>query len=470
MVAAHAGAGSSPIVTRRSTPVQGDIPRVVRWASGVRPGAGQRNPQCASCHILPFAEDVLLDPRLLLGGIARRHGRGGGRVESAGGGSRSLERALDDAADLAPPDVIVHALAAAIDAIPDDEIADRAAFSRAREILLARSALALRKAKVDGPTADFTEQEAGSFEAVIKIDGTRPALMLRGGAVPEKHPLIGIWADDVLSTTDVIRQAASAVGRIEPRDGSAARYWGTGFVIDDAGGLVLTNRHVMDDLLGDLHGFSEERAGTHRVRGGAFIDFAAEVGSTGRDRFKVVAARAVEGSACGGAKLDAAILRIEPLVANEADPERRPSTDFPGALKLTREVDGPLGQAASFAVMGFPGAMPPPDPSDLPDPSTGTVDWAWVTYELMGGRKGVKRIAPGVVHRPWRSLDDDPNQLSFGHDATTLGGNSGSPTLLWKDRGTPVFGLHFAGRTIDTNYAHAACRILSDIAATCAAV
>ena len=74
---------------------------------------------------------------------------------------------------------------------------------------------------------------------------------------------------------------------------------------------------------------------------------------------------------------------------------------------------------------------------------------------LFGGRYGVKRLAPGTVHRPLGSFAKDPQIWIFGHDATTLGGSSGSPILAWKCQGAGSFGLHFAGASIDTNCAHA---------------
>jgi hypothetical protein len=35
--------------------------------------------------------------------------------------------------------------------------------------------------------------------------------------------------------------------------------------------------------------------------------------------------------------------------------------------------------------------------------------------------------------------------------------------VAWKDAGEPVFGLHFGGWTIDTNYAHACSEIRTEI-------
>jgi V8-like Glu-specific endopeptidase len=67
-----------------------------------------------------------------------------------------------------------------------------------------------------------------------------------------------------------------------------------------------------------------------------------------------------------------------------------------------------------------------------------------------------------MTHRPLGSLPGDKRRWVFGHDATTLGGNSGSPALAWTDS---AFGLHFAGRSIDTNCAHAVSAITTELRA-----
>jgi hypothetical protein len=83
------------------------------------------------------------------------------------------------------------------------------------------------------------------------------------------------------------------------------------------------------------------------------------------------------------------------------------------------------------------------------------VDWDWVTQTLFGNRFGVKRLAPGIAHKPLGQIPQDTRNWVFGHDATTLGGSSGSPVLAWRDKGCDAFGVHFAGATVDKNLAHA---------------
>src|SRR5262249_30010924 len=113
------------------------------------------------------------------------------------------------------------------------------------------------------------------------------------------------------------------------------------------------------------------------------------------------------------------------------------------------DPDGPSGNLMSQCIVGFPG----------PPAYTGGwhegVDWTWINATLFGNRYGVKRLAPGTTHRPLGSLRGDRKPCVFGHDATTLGGSSGSPIFAWLDDAPAAFGLHFAGATVDTNYAHA---------------
>ena len=107
------------------------------------------------------------------------------------------------------------------------------------------------------------------------------------------------------------------------------------------------------------------------------------------------------------------------------------------------------GSLISFCAIGFPG--PPEYAIGVHD----GVDFGWVHNQLFGGRYGLKRIAPGKVHRAIGTLSDDPRHWTFGHDLTTLGGSSGSPVIAWLDGGG-AFGIHFAGATAESNYAHSA--------------
>lgn len=341
-------------------------------------------------------------------------------------------------------------LADILDRVPPDEVGDPREFRLALEILLRETARAARKLD-DDPDAPLTADESAAFEAVIRTDGTRPSLLVRDDAVDPNHPLAGDWRDTLDGTRDTMRDLIRAVGRIEPANATSRSYFGTGWVVDAGAGLVLTNLHVLEAMWRRLANRMEPTERGFRIRDGAFIDFAAESGSSRTNRFRIVEAvpSGVDGPRF--ARLDAAVLRIEPTDGGEPDP--------PAAIPILPDFDGPRGNLSSFCVVGFPG--PPRFTGGLHE----GVDWAWVNATLFGNRYGVKRLAPGIAHKPIGSFADDPRGWVFGHDLTTLGGNSGSPVLSWLNPPQGGFGLHFAGASVDTNLAHAVAACATELRA-----
>lgn len=323
--------------------------------------------------------------------------------------------------------------------VPQDEIGDPREFRRALAILLRETQRAARKVIDDGD-APLGPGDAAALEAVVRADGTRPTLQVRNGSVDPKHPLAGGWAELLASTADAMRRRCAAVGRIEPANATSHTFFGTGWVVDAAAALVLTNMHVVEAMWRRQRHLMARTPSGFTFTDGAFIDFAAESGSVASNRFRIVEARTsgIEGQRM--LRLDAAVLRIEPT---------EPGQEIPAAIPVVADPDGPRGELASFCVVGFPAA---------PIYSTGLhegVDWSWVNATLFGNRYGVKRLAPGIAHRPLGSIAGDGRRWVFGHDPTTLAGNSGSPVVGWLDTDPAAFGLHFAGASLDTNCAHA---------------
>jgi hypothetical protein len=300
----------------------------------------------------------------------------------------------------------------------------------------------------NNPDAPLPPDEVYALEAVVRADGTRPSLLVRSGVVDPVQPLAAGWTGQLAAAGDRLTRAVAAIGRVEPTHPSGSDFFGTCWVVDDRNGLVLTNRHVLDAMVERLpHAVARTTAG-FRVFDGAFVDFAAESGSADVRRYRIVEATPSQVNGANFARLDAAVLRIEPLPDGPQD--------VPDALTVSADPDGPLGRLASYCIVGYPAQ---------PVYASGTiegVDWAWVTRTLFGNVYGVKRLAPGMTHRPLGSLPGDKRRWVFGHDATTLGGNSGSPALAWTDS---AFGLHFAGRSIDTNCAHAVSAITTELRA-----
>lgn len=377
---------------------------------------------------------ALPDPRTEhLGRLARRR-----PLPSPGG----LEQ-LDDAAEPLSADEVAgqveQVLGAALERLPGDEVGDPREFRRALGILLGETQRAARKLDRD-PSVPLTRGEANALEAVIRTDGSRPSLLVRGDAVDAQHPLAAAWAEPLAKTQDSLRDRLRAVGRVEPADGTSRNFFGTAWLVDADKGLALTNLHVLEAVWRRFAHQMQRDGDRFRVLDGVFVDFAAEAGSLRTNRFRVVEAVPSRVDGPGFARLDAAVLRLEPTAESEG---------LPLAIPAAPDPDGPRGLLASFVVVGFPG------PSRYTGGVHEGVDWTWVNATLFGQRYGVKRLAPGTAHKPLGTLSGDVRRWVFGHDLTTLGGSSGSPVLSWLDPEPLGFGLHFAGASVDTNMAHA---------------
>jgi hypothetical protein len=101
--------------------------------------------------------------------------------------------------------------------------------------------------------------------------------------------------------------------------------------------------------------------------------------------------------------------------------------------------------------VGFPG-----------NPASTTPD---IFGSLFAGVKGVKRLAPGILTHGRGEVNGDPKGWIIGHDASTLGGSSGSLIVDLEAEGRLVLGLHFAGLPERVNWAHALEGITAELAA-----
>jgi V8-like Glu-specific endopeptidase len=378
-------------------------------------------------------------PRQLAGDRLRRLVMARSRADQAGVALESVS-----VEEVEPPGAadVTGRVEEAARRMPGREDLDERDFGRALDLLLRTTDRAVRRLDAN-PDAPLPPDEVYALEAVVRVDGTRPSLLLRKGAADREHPLAAAWAGQLTAAGDRLSTAIAAIGRVEPAHSAGSDYFGTCWVVDHRNGLVLTNRHVLKDMARRLPHPVPRKSTRFPVPDGAFVDFAAESGSADVRRYRVV--EAIQSTVKG---LDAAVLRIEPMPDGPQE--------VPHAITVSVDPDGPLGRLASYCIVGYPAA---------PRYESGTVDgvdWAWVTRTLFGNVYGVKRLAPGTTHRPLGSLTGDQRGWVFGHDATTLGGNSGSPALAWSDSS---FGLHFAGRSVDTNHAHAFSAIAAELSA-----
>jgi hypothetical protein len=353
----------------------------------------------------------------------------------------SLEALTGESSGSLDKDDILHRVAEVMKNIPPREIGNPDEYRRALSIFIQHADETLTKLDRGGSEPAVAGDHL-ALEAVVRLDGTRPSLLVRNDTIDPEHPLAGGWRDTLYSIRDSIRRRAAAVGRIEPANASPNRFFGTGWLVDSGKGLVITNLHVLEEMFNSVPESMVAASRGFKVNNDAvFVDFAGEDGSLIKKRFRVVEATPSPVDGKKFARLDVAVLRIE-AIQNE-------SPQMPEAIPVVADLSGPTGSMPSFCVVGFPGK---------PELTAGVVDgvdWDWITSTLFGNRFGVKRLAPGTAHKPLGTIGGDTRRWVFGHDATTLAGSSGSAVLAWKDSNRAGFGLHFAGTTADTNYAHA---------------
>lgn len=300
----------------------------------------------------------------------------------------------------------------------------------------------------EGPQS-FTLGEQIGLEAVILTGGERPSLFVRGGVIDLAAPDIGDWEGDLRRVKDSIRKITASVGRVDV----PVRPWfaGTCFVI--AEGLVVTNRHVLEAIA------ARDAAGSWTLNwpGETNVDFVAEDGATTSTKFKVTGVAFAGPDAIGNvvnfAHLDMAVLRV--------DPASDPAHTFPEAVAIESDVLQPKPHRDLY-VVGFPGQPRTWSFGGTPMAGTETTE---VMSSLFADKFGVKRLAPGSVKIAAGNVANDAKKWICAHDASTLGGNSGSCIVDLSGDGSRVVGLHFAGVNREQNWAHVASRLRDNLAA-----
>jgi S1-C subfamily serine protease len=252
----------------------------------------------------------------------------------------------------------------------------------------------LREGEVPSP------MQLASLELVVRL--MRPAPLSKGGTFEplpkESAAAFTQWP----GFQQAVREFIYSVGRINLAGGGGVAEGaaiGTGFLVAD--GLLVTNRHVLDEL---------SRGTFELERGQAVVRFGYEFFSTEEEpAVDIVGVEAVHPT------LDIALLRL-----GEAH-------FLTGRKPLRLATEGVEERQAVVAV-GYP-------LNDGRNPL--------FISAIFGNRFGVKRSAPGVV----TGVRAD----SFFHDCSTLGGNSGSPLLSMSD--ASLVGLHREGRFMYRNEA-----------------
>jgi len=251
------------------------------------------------------------------------------------------------------------------------------------------------------------------LEAIVRIDGSRPSFLIRNGEVDLNSCIAGQWETKLKISGDFLKKAISAVGRVN----NGSTHIGSGFLLDRK--LLLTNRHVLQSI-GLFAG------NKWQLYSGANVDFGFEFQCfESRNKIKlksVVFSGDQLIAACGTpdhGKLDMALIELE-----------GPAPTEHGCLEPGTDPDwGRIGNC--IYTIGYP-ADPGPDLSQIYGQD--------LLQKLFHSTYSYKRLAPG------RIIESIPN--IFGrvcHDATTLGGSSGSLITVDSEEYLAA-GIHYAGR------------------------
>jgi Trypsin-like peptidase domain len=265
----------------------------------------------------------------------------------------------------------------------------------------------------------WAEHRDGELEAII-LRFTRPVFFVSGAGFVS--PSDG-WADSAVlgerlqAAAVQIAAAVPSVGRIDLTN-HMYDWVGTGWLV--APETVVTNRHVAQIFADRAPGGGFEfRAseGNRRVR--ARVDLRREHGSGAECAVRVREVLWIEPD--GGP--DVALLRVD---AEDEDGRPLPS---PIPLMAQEEIDVSLG--SWVVVIGYPARSPYNNLTDQ--------------QRIFDGVYDVKRLAPGTV------MEIDSGSGRIAHDATTLGGNSGS--VVMELASGKAVGLHYGGIEGDRNRA-----------------
>ncbi len=263
-----------------------------------------------------------------------------------------------------------------------------------------------------------------ALEVVVHADGSRPSFLVRHGEPDLSTSPEGDWAEVIAVAQDEIKAAIAATGRINCPS-AAYGFEGTGFRV--APNLIATNRHVLQAIA------QRNATGEWIFEPGVHIDFGHEyraIASLSPRAVRRVAFAAeahVDPESIDHNILDLVLIELEPAAAD----------DDAGLVAIDVTTDWANTPGAQIFTIGYaarprPGAYPPN-----------------LLEQLFRLTYNYKRFAPG------RILDSGPGPLSIRHDATTLGGNSGS-ILVNLDQPKHAAAIHYGGtrREPRANWAH----------------
>jgi serine protease len=276
------------------------------------------------------------------------------------------------------------------------------------------------------------------LEALVSLTD-RPAVRVENDRIDRDHPELGPWKAAYALAEAEINAAFLSVGRIDA-DGE---HIGTGFVVSP--GVIMTNRHVIEEFAAPIPKRTNP-TGWVLQSNNVTIDFSddARGGPTSFRIKSIISAgkQPIVDQPVEFTKLDMALLEVE--TTNAA------GKALPSPLQLQGNADRVRHSSRIFTV-GYPAK-----PQVLPTDASGAIRMDVVTRlrAIYGTKYGVKYFSPGIVSTLLGQVEGDGKGWVFNHDATTLGGNSGSAAFDL-DGTIAIVGLHFAGDWLRANHAHA---------------
>ena len=262
----------------------------------------------------------------------------------------------------------------------------------------------------DFPPMAMDMAGAGSTaEAIVIADAfLRPALLVRNNTF--EQPQADTWRALLNAHRPKIDAAIRSVGRLELKNHPTFPYVGTAWIISER--VAVTNRHVaMIFAAKKGAGFVISKSPLGQIE--ARIDFREEQGISSAAEFPIDKVLFI--SEPGDENPDVALVQMAK------------GARLPDPIQLAK---GPAKKGTSIVVIGYP-ANDPRNP-------------AAAVSDIFGRIFEVKRLSPGLVM-------DAGKGFIFSHDASTLGGNSGS--LVFDFESNEAVGLHFGGSFRQSNFA-----------------
>ena len=274
------------------------------------------------------------------------------------------------------------------------------------------------KEGVESAFGQFPDEKGRLAEAVILTVG-RPAILVKDNSFTVDAS--DVWAARLEAARANIETVIRSVGRIEvinhPR---GFAYLGTGWLV--APDIIVTNRHVAEAFAkkeGAEFSFRKNTILNQKI--GVNIDFREEFQVDAQEQFEALKVLYIDENDSP----DIAFVQISTKNLVGGAIVNLSSSAIPLA-------DDDIQDESEIAVIGYPAEDSRRNP--LPDPDMD---------KIFGDIYDVKRLQPGQI----KSVRTD----LITHDASTLGGNSGS-VVIDQQTGKAV-GLHFGGKFMEENYA-----------------